>query len=307
MTYLHPLVPSTPFLRVRVPDIRSARSVQHLLEACCWNALGVARSGQKTAIRRHRAALAGTVVFSPELRTGRLPAAALDLLEDPPRAERFAPPVAFVEVWHDSAPPRVPEAWIVDVELAGQVGPTPLPADHRHLGCAVALSDGGARIREAPVHEGAAGLARWLQELIYGDLLSDTQLADAATAAEQAEAFVVHKSELADLAEKVWAGCLQEAAGEGEQVNPKARRLRRCNAACLRQRILEQYPRARSMLEGEGWSQHFTRRLLELGVVTYTVKNMSSCLSRARSAEWQGSFTRGVEVPEHRLPAGMEV
>jgi hypothetical protein len=34
MTYLYPLVESTPFLRVRVPDVRSARNVQHLLEAC---------------------------------------------------------------------------------------------------------------------------------------------------------------------------------------------------------------------------------------------------------------------------------
>jgi hypothetical protein len=318
MTYLFPLVPSTPFLRVRVPDIRSARSVQHLLEACCWNALGVASRGQKAAISRHRAALAGTVVFSPELRTGRLPATALDLLEEPTRAERFKPPVAYVEVWDDSAPPRVPQEWIVDVELAGQVPPTPLPADHRHLGCAVALFDGASLIRQAPVHEGAAGLSRWLQQLLYGDLLSDAELASAAKAAEQAEAFIVHESELAALAMQVWAECLQESPdedgdgeggkdGKGGPPSSPVKRRPRCNPACLRQRILSSVPRARNLLEAEGWDHFFSRKLLEQGVVTYTLKNLNGCLSAKKSPEWQQRKSRGVEVPRGRLPAGLKL
>jgi hypothetical protein len=153
----------------------------------------------------------------------------------------------------------------------------------------VALFDGGLLIREVPVDEGAAGIARWLQQLIYGDMLSDEQLANASAAAEQAEAFLMHESELAELAAKVWAGCLQETAGEGEtgdKAGDKAvKRMTRCNPACLRQRILEQQPRARSLLEGEGWSRHFSRRLLEHGVVTYTVKNLRGCLSWAQSAQ----------------------
>jgi hypothetical protein len=171
----------------------------------------------------------------------------------------------------------------------------------------VALFDNGLLIREAPAHEGTAGIARWLQQLIYGDLLSVDQLANAAGAAEQAEAFLMHESELAELAAKVWAGCLQETAGEGETGDKAVKRMTRCNPACLRRRILEQQPRARSLLEGEGWSRHFSRRLLEHGVVTYTVKNLRGCLSWAQSAQWQQRFTRGFEVPKHRLPAGTEL
>jgi hypothetical protein len=306
MTYLFPLVPTTPFLRVRVPDIRSARNVQHLLEACCFNALGVFRRGQKAAIRRHRDTLAGTTIFSPQVRTGRLPAAALDLLEAPPRSKRFEPPVAYIEIWDDSAPPRVPEDWIMDVELAGQVGPTPLPEDHRHLGCAVALFDGASLIRMAPADKDAAGLARWMQKLLYGDVLSDAELASAAEATQQAESFVMHQSELAELAMQVWVSCLQETADKDDKSAPAAKRLSRCNPACLRQRILERWPQSKSLLEGEGWHQHFTRRLLEQNVVTYTLKNLTGCLSPIKSVEWQQRFTRGVEVPAHRLPPGAD-
>jgi hypothetical protein len=303
MTYLYPLVPSTPFLRVRVPDISSARNVQLLLEACCFNALGVYGRGNKAAIRRHRDALAGATIFSPELRTGRLPAAALDLLERPPRAKRHEPPVAWVEVWDETTPPRVPEAWIVDVELAGRLGPVPLPEDFRHLGCAVALADGGALVAQAPVQEGTAGVARWLQELIYGDQLSDGQLASAAEAADQAEGFVVHDSELAGHVERVWAGCLQEEADEGEATGQQKLR---CNAACLRQRLMEQ-PGLKTKLASPGWDRLFTRRLLEEGVVTYTVRNLRGCLSPVQSAEWMTRNIRGVEVPASRLPAGSEL
>jgi hypothetical protein len=277
--------------------------VQHLLEACCFNALGVSRSGMKAAIRRHRTALCGTTIFSPELRTGRLPATALDLLEEPPRAARHEPPVAYIEVWDDTKPPRVPEEWIVDVELAGQVGPVPLPPDHRHLGCAVALVDGGSLIQQAPTHEGAAGIARWLQELIYGDALSDKQLASAAAAMEQVDRFVIDKGELSGFAEQVWAACLQETPDD--DATPGKQRTR-CNTACLRQRMLKLLPQTRKLLEAEGWDVYFTRKLLEQGVVTYTVKHMHGCLSPARSAEW-GRNARGVEVPDHHLPDDVEL
>jgi hypothetical protein len=320
MTYLHPLVSSTPFLRVRVPDVRSARNVQHLLEACCYNALGVARSGMKTMIRSHRRALACTTIFSPELRTGRLPAAALDLLEDPPSFDQHEPPVAYVELWDDNRPPRVPEEWIVDVELGGQVGPAPLSPDHRHLGCAVALVDGGALLAKAPVDEGTAGLAGWLQELLFGDVLSDAQLAAADAAVLQARGFVVHDSELARYAEQVWASCALDgeddeddedgkdgaatnAANAAETGKPR----RRCNPACLRQRILERFPDARELLEAKGWKHRFTRKLLEHGVVTYTVKELSSCLSPTKTVQWRTLCARGVEVPAHRLPAGLKL
>jgi hypothetical protein len=304
MTYLYPLVASTPFLRVRVPDVRSARNVQHLLEACCFNALGVSRSGKKATIRRHRAALAGTTIFSPELRTGRLPAAALDLLEEPPRTARFEPPVAYVEVWDDTRPPRVPEEWIVDVELAGHVGPVALPPDHRHLGCAVALIDNAALLDKVPIHEGTAGLARWLQELIYGDLLTDKQLASADAAAEEASGFVIHASELTSYAEQVWARCLDEAPDDEEAAGIQKRR---CNPACLRQRLLEHVPQARSLLKSVGWDRRFTQKLLVHGVVTYTVKHLRGCLSPTKSAEWKGQQRRGVEVPSRCLPAGVEL
>jgi hypothetical protein len=305
MTYLHPLVESTPFLRVRVPDLRSARNVQHLLEACCWSALGVSRSGKKATIRRHRAALAATTIFSPELRTGRLPASALDLLGELPRTERLEPPVAYVELWDDTRPPRVPQEWIVDVELGGQVGPQPLPADHRHLGCAVALIDNAALLSKVPLEEGTAGLARWLQELIYGDVLTDKQLASAAAAAEAKEAsgFVIQKSELAGFAEQVWATCLQEASDDDAASGLQQRR---CNPACLRQRMLKQIPRARKLLDAAG-SAYFAQMLLEHDVVTYTLKNVRGCLSSSKSAEWRTLHARGVEVPRHRLPAGQEL
>jgi hypothetical protein len=318
MTYLHPLVPSTRFLRVRVPDVRSARNVQHLLEACCYNPLGVARSGMKTTIRSHRRTLACTTIFSPELRTGRLPAAALDLLEDLPSSEQHEPPVAFIELWDDKRPPRVPEEWIVDVELGGQVGPVPLPPDHRHLGCAVALVDGGALLAKAPVQEGTAGLAGWLQKLLFGNVLSDAQLAAADAALQQAEGFVVHDSELAGYAEQVWAACARDGEegedgeddgdGDGEASAAKTSKpLPRCNPACLRQRILERFPEARKLLKSKGWEPRFTRKLLEHGVVTYTVKRLSGCLSPTKTVEWRTQNARGVEVPTHRLPAGLEL
>ena len=307
MTYLYPLVVGTPFLRVRVPDIRSARNVQHLLEVCCFNGFGVARAGKKAAIRRHRAALAGTTIFSPELRTGRLPAAALDLLEDPPCSKLLEPPVAYVEVWDDPRPPRVPEEWIVDVELAGQVDPAALPPDHRHLGCAVALIDNGALLDKVPVHEGTAGLARWLQELIYGDLLTDTQLAAAAAAAEQAAGFVAQKSELTGYVEQVWTACLHEAPDDDDEAAGTGIQQRRCNPACLRQRLLEQVPQARDLITSTGWEHRFTQKLLELGVVTYTVKHVRGCLSPTKSVEWKDLYCRGVEVPSRCLPAGVEL
>jgi hypothetical protein len=315
MTYLHPLVPCTPFLRVRVPDVRSARNVQHLLEACCYNPLGVARSGMKTTIRSHRRNLACTTIFSPELRTGRLPTAALDLLEDLPSSEQHEPPVAFIELWDDKRSPRVPEEWIFDVELGGQVGPVPLPPDHRHLGCAVALVDGGALLAKAPVQEDSAGLAGWLQKLLFGDVLSDEQLA-AADAAVQAKDFVIYDSDLARYAEQVWADCARDGedgedgdggkdAEDGEVETGK--QLPRCNPSCLRQRILERFPDARDMLEAKGWKGRFGRKLLEHGVVTYSVKNVYGCLSPTKSAQWRTQHARGVEVPTHRLPAGLEL
>jgi hypothetical protein len=323
MTYLHPLVESTPFLRVRVPDVRSARNVQHLLEACCYNALGVARSGMKTLVRRHRKTLACTTIFSPELRTGRLPSAALDLLEDLPRAELREPPVAYIELWDDTRPPRVPEEWVVDVELAGQVGPVPLPPDHRHLGCAVALSDGGALLAKAPLHEGTAGLAGWLQELLYGDQLSDAQLAAADAAVQQAAGFVVHDSPLAEYVEQVWDACAREGEDSEDDKHGKdnkdgkdgkagdaakmGKQQRRCNPACLRQRILERFPDARKLLEAKGWEHRFSRRLLEHGLVTYALKELSGCLSPIKTAQWRSQHARGVEVPVHRLPAGLKL
>jgi hypothetical protein len=162
----------------------------------------------------------------------------------------------------------------------------------------VALVDGGALVAQAPVQEGTAGVARWLQELIYGDLLSDAQLAGAAAAAEQAEGFVVEDSELAGYAEQVWAACLQETAKSDDEATGKQHR--RCNPSCLRQRMTKQLPQARKLLASEGYT-HLTRRLLEQGVVTYTVKHMRGCLSPIKSAEW-GRDTRGVEVPSNRLP-----
>ncbi len=110
-----------------------------------------------------------------------------------------------------------------------------------------------------------------------GDLLSDAQLASAAAAAERAEDFVTHKheSKLASFAAEVWAECLQEMPVEGAiDETPAATRLLRCNPACLRQRILSSFPCARGLLEAEGWDHYFARKLLEQGVVTYTVKHL---------------------------------
>jgi hypothetical protein len=53
---------------------------------------------------------------------------------------------------------------------------------------------------------------------------------------------------------------------------------RRCKPSCLRQRMIEQLPQARKLLASEGYT-HLTRKLLEQGVVTYTVKHMRGCLS----------------------------
>ena len=59
------------------------------------------------------------------------------------------------------------------------------------------------------------------------------------------------------------------------------------------------------MLEAKGWKSRFSRRLLELGVVTYSVKNLCACLSPTKSVQWRTQYARGFEVPSHRLPAGL--
>jgi hypothetical protein len=170
LTYLFPLLDRTPFLRVRVPDIRSARNVQALLELCCWNGLVVHRGDMGSQVKRHRRVFAGTVIFGPEVKTGRLPRAALDHLEDLPSSRRLEPPVSFVECQGDFLPPRIPEDWIVDVALPAVVPPVRLPDGWRHLGCALALSRDGALVREALPHEG--GVAEWLHRWLFGDLIT---------------------------------------------------------------------------------------------------------------------------------------
>ncbi len=114
---------------------------------------------------------------------------------------------------------------------------------------------------------------------------------------------MVQKSELAGYAEQVWATCLQEAPDDDAEAGIQQRR---CNPACLRERLLKQVPQARSLITSAGWDHRFTQKLLELGVVTYTVKHVRGCLSPTKSAEWKDQNCRGIEVPSRCLPVGLE-
>jgi len=71
--------------------------------------------------------------------------------------------------------------------------------------------------------------------------------------------------------------------------------------------MLELLPGSQALLESQGFKQYFLRKLLELGVVTYTVKNVSGCLNAAKSAEWRSSRARNMVVPDHRLPPGPDL
>jgi hypothetical protein len=153
-------------------------------------------------------------------------------------------------------------------------------------------------IPQAPLHEGTAGVARWLQELIYGDVLSDA-------AVEQSEGFEILDTELAGYAEQVWAACLKETQKDG--VAGVGTQRRRCNAACLRQRLLELKPKLKKQFGAPGWNRLFSHRLIEQGVVTFTVKKLRGCLSPVKSLQWSLKPKRGVEVPVSRLPAALEL
>ncbi len=209
----------------------------------------------------------------------------------------------------------MPEEWIIDVELGGRVPVVTLPDDYRHLGCAVALARGGGLLATAPTTEGAAGLSRWLQELLYGGLLSDAELDSDAAAAEQSLGFPVAENDLAGYAEQIWAECLQDAPAASEAseadgetraaaTKAKQRQCRQCSPTCLRQRMAAQIPQARKLLGSKGYQHHFARRLLEQGVATYTHKHMKGCLSPVKSADW-GREHRGIEVPLRRLPSNV--
>jgi hypothetical protein len=60
-------------------------------------------------------------------------------------------------------------------------------------------------------------------------------------------------------------------------------------------------------VKARGWDSHFTRKLIEHGVVTYSVNNLRGCLSAVKSAEWQTRRCRGVEVPDYQLPADISL
>jgi len=286
LSYLFPLLERTPFLRVRVPDIRSARHVEDLLEQCCWHALSVHRGDMQGLVARHRRVFAGTVIVGPEVKSGRLPRAALELLEDLPASRRLEPPVAFVECYGDFVPPRVPEGWIVDVALPSSVDRVSLPDDWRHLGCALALHDDSALVREAQAHPG--GVAEWLHRWLFGDLLRP--------AADDDDGFALRSGELAARVEQVWADCLAQSDGDPPALQ--------CNVPCLHQRLLERFPDLKDELGSEGWTPwSLRRRLMEQGVATYGVSNLGACLSKPRSSDWHGRNLSGVEVPAYRLPA----
>jgi hypothetical protein len=288
LSYLHPLVERTPILQVRVPDVRSARNVMDLLERCTFNALTVARGDMASAVRRHREARAGATIFGPEIKSARLPRCALDYLEQPPRRWHHEPPVAYVELQGRFTPPRVPEDWLVQVELPEAVPEVTLPADFAHLGCAVALSEGGRRVAALAANE--AGVAAGLHELLFGE-------PPAVPGAEERGA-PPPDDPLASQVEAVWARCLEEGEGGAEDERGRA-----CNMACLHERLMERFPDMREQLEQAGWSARgLRRRLVERGIVVYGVRNISACLSPEKSCEWRNRGLSGVEVPEYRLP-----
>jgi hypothetical protein len=280
MTYLFPLLERTPFLRVRVPDIRSARNVEALLQRTCLSALGVHRADHSSRIAPHRAAMAGTVIFGPEVRTGRLPPRALNCLEDRPSTAQREPPVAFIEVYGATSRPRVPEEWVVDVELVAPVAPVRLEDAWPFYGCALALSRGSGLVREALDHDG--GVVAWLHDFLFGSSPAVTigeerapqpsrgsSSADPAAAAARdgtssadapEPAYVLERTELGRKVEGVWARCLAEEPAEPEEPEdladqpapasatpPKAvtrnKAARRCcNLSCLHLRLLEAFP-----------------------------------------------------------------
>lgn len=300
LTYLFPILRKIPFLRVRVPDISSARNMERLLQQSCFNGLVVNDATLKDQIRGHRRAVASTVIFSPEPRTGRHPGFALEYLEHLPRGKELEPPLALIEIFGMGWSLEARPGWIVDVELSSPLESTPLDGDWHHLGCAMALFDRSALVRDMLAHP--SGPARWLESYLFGEQMTLSKEGEAEVgegdppAGAAVEVRGIDK-ELTRHVESVWAGCLLETGGMPTST------CRQCNTLCLHQRLVRMFPELEEQLMRMGWrSKGFKRRLLEHGVIVSGVRNMSGCLSNLKSPEWKGKGRNGIVVPDHRLP-----
>ena len=294
-TYLYPALPRPRFLLVKVPDIQSARNIQTVISRICFNTLEVCRGDMATQVARHRDVLAGTAVFSPEMKEKgtkkkdnkegkrELPGIAKEYMENLPRSEMNEPPIAIIEVTDRKKgyqpTPYLPKEWKLVIRFDA---PIPVPEDLHDKGlpfqtCSLALdrdSDFMERFFATPPD----GRIEYIGDMLFGK-----------------------ERTLQDQIVSIWKTCFQERSSAPTSV---LRTVNHCSTGCLHRRLLDCYGPDILVSSQRALSLYLT----EIGLKRPEHGYVRACLSGKLATEgetgrldFRGKNVRGFVVPSRLL------